>query len=146
MTSSMLEHYQEQNNHGFFNIFVRSEALTAVFTSLIALHANHDNINHQVSIISFSGFQKLDSLLNQTKVKVISCIVILLKYIFVDMIVEEANMAPLTTKLVVLLPHLIESARLFAIDPRLNQMLQNEDYSELMVSLLSVLILSCEQQ
>jgi hypothetical protein len=71
-------------------------------------------------VISFSGFAKLDSILNQTKMKVFSSLSILLKYIFVEMMVEEAAMSPIASKMALLLPHLIESGKLFSIDPQIN--------------------------
>lgn len=99
-----------------------------------------------MSLISFSGFAKLDSILNQTKMKVFGCLSFMLKYIFVEMMVEETLLAPIACKMVLLLPHLIESGKLFAIDPQLNQMMQDENYSDLMVELLDVLIITSEQQ
>lgn len=121
MHDTLLEHYQNENNHGFFNIFVRSDSMASIFTSLIALHANHENVGGQAtSVISFSGFVKLDKILNQLKMKVFSSITIMLKYIFTEMLVEEAAMAPLSTRMLMLLPHLIESAKLFATDSNLN--------------------------
>lgn len=98
-----------------------------------------------MSLISFSGFAKIDSILNQTKMKVFGCLSFMLKYIFVEMMVEETLLAPIACKMVLLLPHLIESGKLFAIDPQLNQMMQDENYSDLMVELLDVLIITSEQ-
>jgi hypothetical protein len=95
--------------------------MTSIFTALIALHANHENMNGQSgSVISFSGFTKLDKILNQIKMKVFSAISVLMTYIFTEMLVEDAAMTPLSTKMVILLPHLIESAKLFATDRNLN--------------------------
>jgi hypothetical protein len=52
--------------------------------------------------------------------KVFSSLSILLKYIFVEMMVEEAAMSPIASKMALLLPHLIESGKLFSIDPQIN--------------------------
>jgi len=52
--------------------------------------------------------------------KVFSAISVLMTYIFTEMLVEDAAMTPLSTKMVILLPHLIESAKLFATDRNLN--------------------------
>lgn len=93
-------------------------------------------------MISFSGLGKLDLLLNQTKTKVLKCVSLLLAHIFEEMSVEEANMAPMSSKLVVLLPHLIESLALFATDRNLNSLIQDETNSELIVQMLDVVIIA----
>lgn len=55
-------------------------------------------------------------------------------------------MAPISSKLLVLLPHLIESAALFAVDPQLNSLLLLESNAELMVSLIEILCRLSDQQ
>ena len=50
-------------------------------------------------------------------------------------------MATLSPKLIALLPHLIESTALFAVEPQLNSLLLVESNTELMVSLLEILII-----
>jgi hypothetical protein len=62
---SLLEKYRDEKSYTFLNSFARSESTAAVITALIALNANHNNIDGQAhSIISFSGLGKLDLLLN----------------------------------------------------------------------------------
>jgi hypothetical protein len=142
---SLCESYQDEKSYEFSNILAKSDTLASVFTALIALNANHNNPKHANSIISFSGLGKLDLILNETKTKVFSSISKLLSYITDDMSNEEAQMAPLTSKLLVLLPHLIDSAAMFAVDPNLNSMLLEESNSELIVALLDILVLTSDQ-
>lgn len=121
---SLLEKYRDEKSFTFLSSFARSESTAAVITALIALNANHNNLSGQArSVISFSGLGKLDLLLNQTKTKVLKCVSLLLSHVFEELSQEEANNAPMSSKLLVLLPHLIESLALFATDKNLNELI-----------------------
>ena len=144
---ALIEKLQDDKTYQFINVLARSDITATVFTGLIGLHANFNNTaGHAQSIISFSGLGKLDMILNETKTKVLKCISNLTNYIFDEMTVEEAEMAPLSSKLSLLLPHLIDSLAVFAVDPNMSSLLLNESFSELIVSLLDVLIIACNQQ
>lgn len=139
----MLEKYRDEKSYTFTTSFARSESTAAVITALIALNANHNNLSgHAQSVISFSGLGKLDLLLNQTKTKVFKCVSLLLSHIFEEMSQEEANNSPMSSKLMVLLPHLIQSLALFATDKNLNELIQDETNSELLVNMLDVIIVA----
>jgi len=53
---------------------------------------------------------------------------------------------PLSVKMVVLAPHLIQTCALMATNQRLEYFVADETYSELMVSLLDILIILSGQQ
>jgi len=54
-------------------------------------------------------------------------------------------MAPISSKLIVLLPHLIDSLALFASDKNLNELILDETNSELIVQMLDVVIIASGQ-
>jgi hypothetical protein len=137
---SIFEKYQDEKSFSFTNVLAKSDTLASVFTALIALNANHNNVRHANSVISFSGLGKLDLILNETKTKVLKSISMLLNFIFMDMSNEEAQMAPMISKLILLLPHLIDSIALFAMEPNLNNLLLQESNSELVVALIDILV------
>lgn len=87
---TLLESFSDDKEVDFLTLLAKSDTLASVFTSLIALNANHNNPNHASSIISFSGLGKLDLILNETKTKVFKSIVVLLMHIFEEMSTEEA--------------------------------------------------------
>ena len=59
MFSRMIEVF-ESRNFDNFDTLIRSEDLASVLVAIIALTANQGSAQHQNSIISFSGLQKLD--------------------------------------------------------------------------------------
>lgn len=87
---SIFEKYQDEKSFSFTNVLAKSDTLASVFTALIALNANHNNVRHVNSVISFSGLGKLDLILNETKTKVLKSMSMLLNFIFMDMSNEEA--------------------------------------------------------
>jgi hypothetical protein len=76
---------------------------------------------------------------------VLRCVSFLLAHVFEELSQEEANNAPMSSKLLVLLPHLIESLALFATNKNLNELIQDEINSELIVQLLDVIIIASGQ-
>jgi hypothetical protein len=70
----------------------------------------------------------------------------LLNYIYGDMIAEDMNVMPLSVKMSVLAPHLIQTCALMATNERLEIFVADEVYSELLVSLLDILIIISGQQ
>ena len=83
-------------------------------------------------MISFSGLQKLDELLNNTKGRVLETSSMLLEY---GLSLNDATVEclPIATKFIAVTPHLIDSARLFCTDPELEALLEDEILSELIV-------------
>ena len=121
---AFIEKLQDDKTFSFMNVLARSESTATIFTALLALNANVNNTaGHAQSVISFSGLGKLDKILNETKTKVLKCMSSLTDYIYDEMTTEEAEMAPMSTKLLVLLPYLIESLTLFAKDPNMSSLL-----------------------
>ena len=70
----------ESSNYKNFNVIIRSDDLATVMTNLLALTVNQNSALHATSIVSFSGLQKLDQLLNQIKIRVIESQNMLLEY------------------------------------------------------------------
>ncbi len=54
----------ESRKYANFDCLTRSEDMASVMISLIALTANQGSPTQQHSVISFSGLQKLDQILN----------------------------------------------------------------------------------
>jgi|FrelakmetLWP11LW_1041352.scaffolds.fasta_scaffold213938_1 hypothetical protein len=63
MFARLLERF-ESRSYDHFEVIIRSDALASVLVALIALTANQTSARHLNSVISFSGLQKLDQLLN----------------------------------------------------------------------------------
>jgi len=123
---ALVEKLHDDKTYQFTNVLVRSETTATIFTALIALNANFGNAaGHAQSVISFSGMGKLDMMLNETKTKVLKCISSLTSYIFDEMSNDEAQMAPLSAKLTLLLPHLIDSLAMVGTDPNMSSLLLN---------------------
>jgi len=59
MFTRMVEMF-ESRKYANFDVLIRSEDLASVLLALIALTANKPSVQHQNSIISFSGLHKLD--------------------------------------------------------------------------------------
>lgn len=63
MFTRLIERF-ESKSYENFDVLIRSEDLASVNLALIALTANKNNAHHFNSVISFSGMQKLDQMLN----------------------------------------------------------------------------------
>lgn len=131
MFSSLIGNF-ESRKYQHFDSLIRSEDLAAVLLATIALRDNKASAHHQNSIISFSGFAKLDQLLNICKQRALEGLNMLLDYTLQN---NEAVMSasPIVTKMIQTMPHIIHSARAFATDPNLDALLIDEYYSELIV-------------
>jgi len=79
MFTRLIERF-ESKQYENFDVMIRSEDLASVQLALIALTANKNSAHHYASIISFSGLQKLDQMLNQIKNKVLESVNMLLEY------------------------------------------------------------------
>ena len=79
MFKAVIERF-ESKNYCHFAVIIRSEDLARVFVELLALTANQGNARYQHSLISFSGKQNLDQILNQTKTNVLESYNMLLEY------------------------------------------------------------------
>ena len=79
MFKAVIERF-ESKNYFHFAVIIRSEDLARIFVELLALKANQANACHQHSIISFSGKQNLDQILNQTKTNVLESYNMLLEF------------------------------------------------------------------
>ena len=54
----------ESKEYRNFDVLIRSDDLASMLIAGMALTANQGNARHAESLISFSGYQKLDQLLN----------------------------------------------------------------------------------
>lgn len=102
MFQKLIEKF-ENRSYVNFDVFIRSEDLASVMISLIALTANQGSALHQHSVISFSGLQKLDSILNQTKGKVIESINMLLEYAL-QIHESQQTQSPIINKMIQCVP------------------------------------------
>jgi len=131
MFARLIERF-ESRKYDNFDVLIRSEDLASVLFALIALTANKSNMHHLSSVISFSGLQKLDQILNQTKTKVLESVNMLLEYAL--QLNENVQVQlPIVNKAISFTPHLIISARSFATYPAMQDLLEDENYSELIV-------------
>ena len=122
----------ESSNYKNFNVIIRSDDLATVMTNLLALTVNQNSALHATSIVSFSGLQKLDQLLNQIKIRVIESQNMLLEYTL-QLNEAQQTSSPILTKAIAIAPHMVNSACLLCSDPRLEEYLDDEDYPELIV-------------
>ena len=94
--------------------------------------ANQGSARYHNSLISFSGLQKLDQILNQTKTNVLEAYNMVIEYAL--QMNENVQMtSPIVTKCIAIAPNLIISARTIATDPDLESYLEDETYSEMVV-------------
>lgn len=131
MFKALIERF-ESKNYAHFNVLMRSEDLARVFIELLALTANQGSARYHNSLISFSGLQKLDQILNQTKTNVLEAYNMVIEYAL--QMNENVQMtSPIVTKCIAIAPNLIISARTIATDPDLESYLEDETYSEMVV-------------
>lgn len=122
----------ESRNFDHFDILIRSEDLASVCVAILALTANQSSAQHQASLISFSGLEKLDQVLNQTKTRVLECLNMLLEYAL--QMNEQVQMnSPIVTKSIAIAHNLIISTRAISTDPALESYMEDETYNELVV-------------
>ena len=83
-------------------------------------------------MISFSGLEKLDQILNQTKSNVLESYNMLVEYAL--QMNENVQMtSPIVTKCIAISPNLIISACTISTDPNLESYIEDETYSEIVV-------------
>ena len=131
MFNRLIERF-ESNKYANYDVLIRSDDLATVFIAVLALTSNEGNARHASSMISFTGLEKIDHLLNKTKNRVLEASNLLLEY---GLSLNDATVQclPIATQFVAILPHLIDSARLICIDPSLEEYLEDEILSELVV-------------
>lgn len=140
MHHRILERF-ESSKYQHFQVIMRSGRLSDVLVALIALTANSSDGRHAGSLISFSGLEKLDKLLNQIKVKTFESLNMLLEYI--ELLKEDQQQtSPFHHKMHALIPQLAASACLLATDERLEDCLEDEDYSELAVQVIETMCIT----
>ena len=79
MFARMIEVFESRNFENF-QVLIRSEDLAAVLMALFSLTANQANAQHQNSIISFCGLQRLDQPLNKIKTRAFESLNMLLDH------------------------------------------------------------------
>ena len=140
MHERLLERFESQMHFGFDH-FIRSNAYSNAFTSLLGININDESNPAVATLLSFSGLQTIDEQLNTTKSKALECLKMLSENIFSTMSDEQMQGVPYTHKLQALTPTLIQTAEFVSTHAEKHAMIQDPVVSEFLVQLMAVLIL-----
>lgn len=114
MHERILERLETQDYFGY-DLFARSNAYSTIIIQVLGLSIT-DSAEAQ-SILSMSGFQKLDQQLNLIKTKAMEVLIHILEYVFNSLNADERGVVPFVRKMEGVAPLLIKTAYTFATHP-----------------------------
>jgi hypothetical protein len=80
---NILQRYEQKQHFGYEH-FALSLPYANILSALLGIIITHPNQNNQ-SMMSLTGIQKLDNLINSIKIKAFECINMILKFVFEQM-------------------------------------------------------------
>lgn len=137
---SILERWESKKFFGFSQ-FASNANYSAVFGQIIGIVVNVQAQGGAHTFISLTGMQKLDHLLNKIKIKSLECMNYIFRYIF-DMVSNETKLeSPFLSRGLQLCPTLIVSLVDIAQRRNIEELAEDETYSDIIVESLESLCL-----
>lgn len=126
--------------------FSRSEVYSNQMTFLLSLSAL-DTPEHTQSIISFTGLQKLDQMINQIKTDNIICLNRILQFVYQKVSAAQRKSVPFIPKMVQFAQPLVQSLVLVTKKAELEALCEEEIYADIIIEMLAMLaIFSAEKE
>lgn len=123
---SILERWESKKFFGF-NHFTQNTHYSAIFTQILGIIVQATGQNTQ-SIISLTGMQKLDHLLNRIKVKALECLNYSYKYLFELVPNSVKAESPFLPRGIQLTPFLVSSLIDIAQRQNIEDLIEDETY------------------